>query len=1127
MGSSLAASVWLQCLSGGRALLPTSVLSGPGSRAFRAFRFWRTSRAGILFGALLLPGGGLHAQAPACEPPAARVVSAQGVVERRAAGQVAWRGVALDERLCVGDALRTGPSSRAALQLPDQTVTRIDQDSVLSFSAPQDEKRTWLDVLEGTIHIITRDRRALKVLTPFANAGIEGTEFLVRVSASAATILVFEGAVRIEGTASVAGSGEQVVAAPGRAPVVSAVVRPRDAVHWTLYYPPVVAGSTPARAAVGRAAAALAVGRTDQARVELDAALATDPADAEALALRAVMALVQGEADAAGGFATRAVQAAPASASALIARAYVQQAAFDLNGALSSLQAAVAAEPGQALAQARLAELWLALGDPRQATRAARAAVTADPALSLGHAVLGFAALANADTRGARDAFATAIRADSASPLPRFGLGLALIRDGDLEAGREQIELAVILDPGSALIRSYMGKAYYEEKRDGLAGVQLGLARDLDPRDPTAYFYDAIRKQTTNRPAEALQDLQTAVALNDNRAVYRSRQLLDDDLAARSAAQGRVYRDLGFDELALRKGWSSVATSPADHSGHRLLADSYSTLPRHEIARVNELLQSQLLQPLNITPIQPQLAEANLFILDSAGPAAVAFNEFNPMFNRDRLAAQSSVAVGGNDTWGADAVLAGIEGRWSFSLGGFHFETDGFRENNDLDEDVGNLFVQYQYSPQTSVLAEVRSTDREFGDLVLKFNADDYLANLRNDEESDSVRVGWRHAWSPRSTLIALVGYQDADTGAELGSDFRTTVELDGYSGELQYLYRGDSWRLVTGARYVDRDRDSVTTVVIPVPFPPFLIEDTVIESVATDSFAAYAYGYFDIGERLTLTAGVSFESVEGISADKDRTSPKLGLLWRPGDATVVRLGAFRTVQGSAFSRQDIQPSLEPTPVAGFNQFFFGSEGEDVWRYGGALDHRFGTTLYGGVELSMRDLDVPYLEAQSVPPFGLLAVEADVEEYLGRSYLYWTPAPELAFGIGYEFEKFDRDPGFTPLGYLDLEAHRLPVEARYFHPGGFSAGVRGTFVDQRGTFREFLPVPPFEVIADDDDAFVVVDAFLGYRLPRRRGLVSLSVENLFDTDFSYQDTDPENPRIFPERVVLGRLTLAF
>ena len=63
--------------------------------------------------------------------------------------------------------------------------------------------------------------------------------------------------------------------------------------------------------------------------------------------------------------------------------------------------------------------------------------------------------------------------------------------------------------------------------------------KELDPKDPTPWFYDAIAKQTTNRPVEALQDMQKAIELNNNRAVYRSSLLLDSDLAARSAALGK------------------------------------------------------------------------------------------------------------------------------------------------------------------------------------------------------------------------------------------------------------------------------------------------------------------------------------------------------------------------------------------------------------------------------------------------------------------------------------------------------------------------------------------------------------------------------------------------------------
>src|SRR5881398_4040605 len=146
--------------------------------------------------------------------------------------------------------------------------------------------------------------------------------------------------------------------------------------------------------------------------------------------------------------------------------------------------------------------------------------------------------------------------------------------------------------------------------------------------------------------------MQTAIELNDNRAVYRSRLQLDSDLAARSASLARIYTDLGFQQLGLVEGWKSVNTDPSNYSAHRFLADSYAALPRHEIARVSELLQSQLLQPLNMTPIQPRLAESNLPLISAGGPGGLSFNEFNPMFNRNGVAFQISGIGGENGTWG-------------------------------------------------------------------------------------------------------------------------------------------------------------------------------------------------------------------------------------------------------------------------------------------------------------------------------------------------------------------------------------------------------------------------------------------------------------------------------------------
>ncbi len=82
--------------------------------------------------------------------------------------------------------------------------------------------------------------------------------------------------------------------------------------------------------------------------------------------------------------------------------------------------------------------------------------------------------------------------------------------------------------------------------------------------DPTPWFYDAILKQSVNRPVEALQDIQKSIELNDNRAVYRSQLLLDQDLAARSASLGQIFNNLGFQQLGLVEGWKSVNIGPRE-----------------------------------------------------------------------------------------------------------------------------------------------------------------------------------------------------------------------------------------------------------------------------------------------------------------------------------------------------------------------------------------------------------------------------------------------------------------------------------------------------------------------------------------------------------------------------------
>ncbi|HSF20876.1 MAG TPA: FecR domain-containing protein, partial [Burkholderiales bacterium] len=616
---------------------------------------------------MLLSHQAFSAESP--EQGVAKAVSVQGTVEVRRAGQTQWQPVKLNDTFSSGDSIRVGERSRADLQLLNQSVLRLNANSSLTVEAPKEARTGVVDLVRGAVHFFSRGPNSLEVKTPFTVAGVRGTEFLVSLEPKATLLTVFEGTVDAQ---SPAGSltlrdGQSAIAEAGKAPVTRVVARPRDAVHWALYYPPVIQDR---QAPTYRAQTLLAVGAVDEARSDIQRALVTAPNNADALSLQSIMTLVQGDKDGALKIAQGAVEAAPKSATARIARSYALQAGFNLEAARADVQRAVELDPRNALAWARLAELHSSFGDLDKAMEAAQKAVSIEPNLARTQTVLGFAHLTSINTRQARETFEKAIALDQADPLPRLGLGLAKIRDGELEAGGRDIEVAASLDPNNSLVRSYLGKTYYEEKRTGLDEREYAVAKQLDPKDPTPWFYDAITKQTTNRPVEALQDMEKAIELNDNRSVYRSQLLLDSDAAARSASQGRIYSDLGYQALALNEGWKSVNIDPTSFSAHRLLADTYSSLPRHEIARVSELLQSQLLQPVGLTPIQPRLAQSNLFLISAGGPGTLSFNEYNRLFTGNGFNVQASGQVGNRDTSGGEVIVSGLKDSFAFSIGG-------------------------------------------------------------------------------------------------------------------------------------------------------------------------------------------------------------------------------------------------------------------------------------------------------------------------------------------------------------------------------------------------------------------------------------------------------------------------
>jgi len=150
----------------------------------------------------------------------------------------------------------------------------------------------------------------------------------------------------------------------------------------------------------------------------------------------------------------------------------------------------------------------------------------------------------------------------------------------------------------------------------------------------------------------------------------------------------------------------------------------------------------------------------------------------------------------------------------------------------------------------------------------------------------------------------------------------------------------------------------------------------------------------------------------------------------------------------------------------------------------------------------------------------------DWDEYLARAYFYWTPHQWLAASAEYQFERFERGRVFgAGTGIVEVDTHRFPLGINFFHPSGFGARIKATYVDQDGRFAPVVFAVGTSV--PGADRFWVADAAISYRLPKRWGLITLGVKNLFDEQFKFQDTDPASPVIQPERLIFARFTLVF
>ena len=962
-----------------------------------------------LFGMLNLP---LRADPPPGK--SAAVIEAENQVTVKH-GSAAWvKPASLPSALDIGDRVQTGELSRAAVRLTDSSVLRLDElTSVEIVPPPRESDKEGLDISAGATYFFSREKpRELEVRTPSATGALRGTEFVVRVTGTLTQLTMIDGEVVLSNAAGsvVLHSGEQGEAELGRAPHKTAVIEATNIIQWCLYYPGVLdprdlgvskgesdrvtdslaaynAGDLlgalekyPTKAfpqtAPGRlyfAAVLLAVGRVDDAQKEMSGVPASAPGR------RAIEQMI-----AAVKFEDWNRPGEPTTVSEWMAQSYYQQSRGDLEKARASALKATTLAPDFGYAWVRLAELEFSFGRIPDALKALDRGLASTPRNAQGYALRGFLLSAENEIDRARDCFNMAINLDGALANAWLGRGLTYIRQGQDETGRRDLQAAAALEPNRSILRSYLGKAFSDVGNTKNAVKDLTRAKELDPKDPTPWLYSAIQNKQENRYNQAIDDLEESIALNDNRRVYRSRFLLDQDRSIRGTNLAAIYLNDGMVDQSVREAVLAVDADYSSAPAHLFLSNSYNALRdptrillRYETPWFNELLLSNLLSPVGGGPLSQFVSE----------------QEYSKMFEKDGFGVSSTFNYYSFGEFEETASQYGTFGNFSYALDTQLFYNGGQRANNQISRHESYGQFKYQLGPQDTLFFQTKLEDLSNGDVFQVYNQDsvnsstaDQTQRFHESQVPGLLLFGYHHEWSPGDHTLLLIGrledhqvqtaqdtsqaavtrdvtaftnnatppadpnnpFTDPSVYATLSAltgkgqildindfplDLSYVADFVTYTAEFQQILTFDSDTVVFGSRAQDGEFDTSSSLQNLDPNIAPIYSNSLAQqnfNVGLQRINVYAYDTWHIAPWLSLTGGVTYDDL--LYPENFRTPPINGAQQRldkvsPKAGLILQPAkgtTFRAAYAQAISGASFDESvrLEPTEVAGFTQAY-------------------------------------------------------------------------------------------------------------------------------------------------------------------------------------------------------------
>ncbi|MCA1560844.1 MAG: FecR domain-containing protein [Acidobacteria bacterium] len=812
------------------------------------------------------------------------------------------------------------------------------------------------------------------------------------------------------------------------------------------------------------AAVALATGDIAAARREIDAALAQDSTAVRPLVLLSSLELRQNRPDAARAAAERALTAHPESVGALVAASEAAQSRFDLRAARAYLDRAIALDDRDLHALVNRARIRFGTDDTKGASEDAdrAAAVSAnDPQV---RSLRGFIHLAEGRVAAARSDFEAAAQADVEFGEPHLGLGLTHFRSGRVDDGLLEMLTATLLEPKVALYQSYLGKAYYQARRvpEGLSA--LASAKRLDPRDPTPWLYASFYLRDQNQQVDALNELRHAISLNDHRAVYRSRLLLDRDLATKNVSLAEIYRQLGFEAWGAYEALNSLETDVTNASAHLFLADTYLRLPDRNEGASSELLQYFLYAPVNrnsfnnfaeYTALLEQ-PRRQFTVTSETGSRERAFGNLNHRSGNERFASlaffQAARQEGSRTAKEDDRTQGFFQGKLALGRRSDLFLSFSIvRDNAGGPENIPRLFGSETATPV--ILRQFTTTPNRTQ--TTRFN----------DTET---ALGLKHQWRPGSTLTASVRYDELEQADERPG--ATTSRCRGF--DLTPFGAHSDGRTSNKFRTVDAQIQQA----LRFGRHQVLVGQQVLRVDKTDRCS----------ETLTIDA-----SGESLNFDLPQAGDD------SAEITYVRdeIQATRWLHASlGFAYQQ----MKYRDIGAERTFDI-----DQWKYNVSVEHS-GGRAFVGVHGFLRDTTVPFLLAAGTT----FIPEADARGTGASIDVNWIATERLTVFVDNELIRL----GATAFARYDNLA-RVGVNA--IHPRGLFVRITGSHVSQRFTETSITGLP--------ESNFVVADLEVNYEFAGKRGLAGLQLTNVFDREFAAVIEGISVDRIAPYRRAIASL----